>query len=185
MHTISLTDFDPKVDLYYNVSIRYYTRFTGLDVATTAKGLSQSRVQPSAAPLGVLAVSDPVSEEQTDPATALFAEKLQQTAKKYEKVLNDQYDCFFRGHTAWDITYDVFKRQCTRVLRTTADTLADRVEQILLVFANCCYIHEELRQAGGDVHRQNEFTKHVGQYLVEHGFQPWIREQGGWVSDKC
>ena len=69
------------------------------------------------------------------------------------------------------------------MLRATVNAVADRREQILLVIANCSYICEELKNAGGDTHRQNEFVNHVGRYLVEHGFQPWIREQGGWVSD--
>ena len=51
------------------------------------------------------------------------------------------------------------------------------------MFANGSYIYEELKNAGGgDTHRQNEFINHVGRYLVQHGFQPWIRDQGGWVS---
>ena len=67
------------------------------------------------------------------------------------------------------------------MLRAAANALANRKEQILLVLANCCYVCEELNNAGGDTHRQNQFVNHVGRYLVEHGFQPWIREQGGWV----
>ena len=129
------------------------------------------------------------SQQQVDSPTAehvKFAERLWQISEKHQNVLVQQYDRHFQlggKSTVWDIDYAKFKRTCSSVLHATVDALANRKEQVLLVFANCFYVYEELQQAGVDTERQNKFIEFAARYLADYGFQQWISEQGGLVSD--
>ena len=92
-------------------------------------------------------------------------------AGTYDRQLSNEFD----NRTGEDIDYATFRTICSNVLSSTMDTIANRGNQILLVFAS--YFHLTR------VHNTDlQTSRYVGQYLSDVGLQSWIQLHGGWVS---
>ena len=119
------------------------------------------------------------SEEELKVATDLGMQ-LSNISVKYYKQLSTAFDerTSRIGASFWDINYDAFSTICSNVLRRTIDSVSNRWDQTLLVFAGYARLREALQ---GDAIRQNEVASYIGRYLSDTGFQSWIQLQGGWV----
>ena len=62
------------------------------------------------------------------------------------------------------------------------NTHQDKFNQVVLIFAGACHISEALREVGSDPHRQSEYARYVGRFIVEQGLMPVVDKLGGWVS---
>ena len=140
-----------------------------LDV--TSKGVGASSVSQESL----------ATEEELKVARDL-GRQLSDASVKYYKELSSAFDekTSQIGASFWDINYDAFSVICSNVLRRTIDSVSNRWDQTLLVFAGYNQLREALH---GDAIRLNEVSSYIGRYLSDMGFQSWIQLQGGWVSN--
>ena len=124
--------------------------------------------------------SDGTEQKEGSPAykECLGAEELDQAARDVGAELRciavrnqSELESARIGPLLRNISYPIFSTACSNLLRRTVNSVANRWDQTLLVFANYMQLREALR---GDTSQQNEVALYIGQYLSDMGFQSWV-----------
>lgn len=121
-------------------------------------------------------VRPPGIEEVEAAAATNLGKMLSDVSVKYDEVLRREFD----KRIAPGINYETFSTICSNVLHSTFNSVVNRWDQAVLVFAGYMRVSDSLQ--GNDISRQNEISTYIGRYLSDMGLKSWIQLQGGWVS---
>ena len=113
-------------------------------------------------------------------AAEYVGRRLREIAAAHADTLTQAFSRYVAGvtRTIFDINYEIFQGIMSEVISTQRDQL----NQIVLTFAGALHISEALHEVGNDMHRQEEYARYVGRFIVDRGLMPLIEQLGGWVS---
>ena len=126
------------------------------------------------------AVIDEEDAQRLAAAAEYVGRRLREIAAAHEDTLTQAFSRYVAGvtRTIFDINYEIFQGIMSEVISTQRDQL----NQIVLTFAGALHISEALCEVGNDMHRQEEYARYVGRFIVDRGLMPLIEQLGGWVS---